>query len=168
MHLEEVQQKGDGIFISQDKYVADILKKFDFVTVKTSSTHIRAFSDSDYVGASLDRKSTTRGCQFLSKNLISWQCKKQTIVANSTTEAEYVASANCYGQDGQSSMVRFGEMRQLEVLRLILEEIGYNCMLALQAKEGEDSGNPSEPQPPPSIAQPTHEEPIPNIKSSSS
>ncbi|GKE58203.1 putative ribonuclease H-like domain-containing protein, partial [Tanacetum coccineum] len=33
-----VQQKNDGIFISQDKYVADILKKFDFVTVKTTST----------------------------------------------------------------------------------------------------------------------------------
>ncbi|GJZ84639.1 uncharacterized mitochondrial protein-like protein [Tanacetum coccineum] len=36
----QVQQKGDGIFISQDKYVADILKKFDFVTVKTASTLI--------------------------------------------------------------------------------------------------------------------------------
>ncbi|GJV44226.1 putative ribonuclease H-like domain-containing protein [Tanacetum coccineum] len=47
--------------------------------------------------ASLDRKSTTRVCQFLSKWLISWQCKKQTIVANSTTEAEYVAAANFYG-----------------------------------------------------------------------
>ncbi|GJY37879.1 hypothetical protein Tco_0424243 [Tanacetum coccineum] len=43
-----------------------------------------------------DRKSTTGGCQFLEKRLISWQCKKQTIVANSTTEAEYVAAANCY------------------------------------------------------------------------
>ncbi|GJS75244.1 putative ribonuclease H-like domain-containing protein [Tanacetum coccineum] len=53
---------------------------------------------SDYARASLDRKSTTRGCQFLSKRLISWQCKKQTIVANSTTEAEYVAAANCCGQ----------------------------------------------------------------------
>ncbi|GJY36210.1 putative ribonuclease H-like domain-containing protein [Tanacetum coccineum] len=57
-----------------------------------------AFSDSDYAGASLDRKSTTGGCQFLGKRLISWQCKKQTIVANSTTEAEYVAAANCCGQ----------------------------------------------------------------------
>ncbi|GJW97090.1 putative ribonuclease H-like domain-containing protein [Tanacetum coccineum] len=53
--------------------------------------------DSDYGGASLDRKSTTGGCQFLGRRLISWQCKKQTIAANSTTEAEYVAAANCYG-----------------------------------------------------------------------
>ncbi|GJZ59429.1 putative ribonuclease H-like domain-containing protein [Tanacetum coccineum] len=48
---------------------------------------LEAFSDSDYAGASLDRKSTTGGCQFLGRRLISWQCKKQTIVANSTTEA---------------------------------------------------------------------------------
>ncbi|GJS55185.1 ribonuclease H-like domain-containing protein [Tanacetum coccineum] len=58
---------------------------------------LEAFSDSDYAGASLDRKSTTRGGQFLGKRLISWQCKKQTVVANSTTEAEYVAAANCCG-----------------------------------------------------------------------
>ncbi|GJR78649.1 hypothetical protein Tco_0149434 [Tanacetum coccineum] len=43
-------------------------------------------------------ESTTGGCQFLGKRLISWQCKKQTIVANSTTKAEYVAAANCCGQ----------------------------------------------------------------------
>ncbi|GJV04759.1 putative ribonuclease H-like domain-containing protein [Tanacetum coccineum] len=51
-----------------------------------------------YAGASLDRKSTTRGCQFLSKRLISWQCKKQIIVANSTTEAEYDAATNFCGK----------------------------------------------------------------------
>ncbi|GJS59128.1 ribonuclease H-like domain-containing protein [Tanacetum coccineum] len=151
-----VKQKEDGIFISQDKYVAEILKKFDFVSVKTASTPIEtqkplvkdeeasdvdvhlyrsmigslmyltasrpdimylkgkpklglwyprvssfdleAYSDSDYAGANLDRKSTTGGCQFLGRRLISWQCKKQTIVATSTTEAEYVAAANCCGQ----------------------------------------------------------------------
>ncbi|GJT66027.1 putative ribonuclease H-like domain-containing protein [Tanacetum coccineum] len=36
----QVKQKDDGIFICQDKYVADILKKFDFVTVKTTSIPI--------------------------------------------------------------------------------------------------------------------------------
>ncbi|GKD46663.1 hypothetical protein Tco_1271308 [Tanacetum coccineum] len=58
---------------------------------------LQAFLDSDYAGASLDRKSTTGGCQFLGKRLISWQCKKQIVVANSTTKAEYVVAANCYG-----------------------------------------------------------------------
>ncbi|GKC93662.1 hypothetical protein Tco_1159104, partial [Tanacetum coccineum] len=151
-----VKQKDDGIFISQDKYVADILKKFDFVIVKTASTpietnkalikdeesegvdvhlyrsmigsfmylkasrpgimfavcacarfqvtlkvsHLHAmkrifrylkgqpklglwypmnlpfdledFSNSDYARASLDRKSTTGGCQFLGKRQVLW------------------------------------------------------------------------------------------------
>ncbi|GJU28800.1 hypothetical protein Tco_1172389 [Tanacetum coccineum] len=57
---------------------------------------------SDYAGASLDRKSTTGGCQFLGSRLISWQCKKQTVVANSTTEAEYIAASHCCGQIPQS------------------------------------------------------------------
>nr|GEZ52611.1 copia protein [Tanacetum cinerariifolium]GEZ53609.1 copia protein [Tanacetum cinerariifolium] len=132
-----VKQKDEGIFISQDKYVAEILKKFDFLSVKTASTPIEtqkplvkdeeaadvdvylyrylkgqpklglcypkvssfdleSYSDSDYAGANLDKKSITGGCQFLGRRLISWQCKKQTIVAASTTEAEYVA-AHCYG-----------------------------------------------------------------------
>nr|GFD26669.1 putative ribonuclease H-like domain-containing protein [Tanacetum cinerariifolium] len=36
----QVKQKDDEIFISQDKYMADILNKFDFTTVKTASTLI--------------------------------------------------------------------------------------------------------------------------------
>ncbi|GJX13114.1 putative ribonuclease H-like domain-containing protein [Tanacetum coccineum] len=151
----QVKQEDDRIFLSQDKYVAYILKKFDFVTVKTASTPIetnkallkdKEAEDVDvhlyksmigslmyltasmpdiifavcacarfqvtpkvshlyavkrifrYLKASLDRKLTTGGCQFLGKRLISWQCKKQTIVDNSTTKADYVAAANCYGQ----------------------------------------------------------------------
>ncbi|GJT12562.1 putative ribonuclease H-like domain-containing protein [Tanacetum coccineum] len=161
----QVQQKEDGIFISQDKYVAEILKKFNYTDVKSASTlvdlekplvkdgdaddvdvhlyrsmigslmylttsrpdimfavcacarfqvtpktshllavkrifrylkgkptlglwysrdspfELVAYTDSDYAGATQDRKSTTGGCQFLGNTLISWQCKKQTVVA---------------------------------------------------------------------------------------
>nr|GEX21328.1 putative ribonuclease H-like domain-containing protein [Tanacetum cinerariifolium] len=56
--------------------------------------------------ASIDRKSTTGGCQLLGSMLISWQCKKQTIMANSTTEAEYIATSNYCGQEGGDSVER--------------------------------------------------------------
>ncbi|GJR22010.1 putative ribonuclease H-like domain-containing protein [Tanacetum coccineum] len=65
---------------------------------KDSPLELIAYSNSDYAGASLDRKSTTGGCQFLGCRLVSWQCKKQTIVANSTTEAEYIAASKCCAQ----------------------------------------------------------------------
>ncbi|GJT61210.1 uncharacterized mitochondrial protein-like protein [Tanacetum coccineum] len=152
----QVKQREDGIFISQDKYVAEILRKFGFTYVRTAITpmdiekpllkesdgdnvdfylyksmirslmyltssrpyimylkgqpklglwyprnspfDLVAYSDSDYAGASLDRKSTTRGCQFLGCRLISWQCKKQTVVATSSTKAEYVAATSCCRQ----------------------------------------------------------------------
>ncbi|GKG22613.1 hypothetical protein Tco_0387916, partial [Tanacetum coccineum] len=64
---------------------------------RDSPFDLEAFSDCDYAGASLDRKSTIGGCQFLGKRLISWQCKKQTLVVNSTTKVEYVSAANCCG-----------------------------------------------------------------------
>nr|GEU33672.1 hypothetical protein [Tanacetum cinerariifolium] len=178
----QVKQKDDGVFISQDKYVAKILRKFSFTDVKSAITpieiekpllkdpdgkdvdvhiyrsmigslmyltssrpdimftvcacarfqvtpkvsHLHAvknifrylkgkpqlslwypkdspfnlvvYYDSDYAGASLDRKSTTRGYQFLGCRLISWQCKKQTVVATSSTEVEYIAAASCCAQ----------------------------------------------------------------------
>nr|GEZ93014.1 uncharacterized mitochondrial protein AtMg00810-like [Tanacetum cinerariifolium] len=64
---------------------------------KDSPFNLVAYSDSDYPGASLDRKSTTGGCQFLGCRLISWQCKKQIVVAISSTKAEYVVVHKCYG-----------------------------------------------------------------------
>nr|GEU60273.1 hypothetical protein [Tanacetum cinerariifolium] len=60
--------------------------------------NLEAYTDSDYAGASLDKKFTTGGYQFVRSRLISWQCKKQTVVANSTTEAMYIAASNCCGQ----------------------------------------------------------------------
>ncbi|GJZ45667.1 putative ribonuclease H-like domain-containing protein [Tanacetum coccineum] len=52
---------------------------------KDSPFDLVAYTDSDYVGASLDMKSIIGGCQFLGCRLISWQCKKQIVVVNSTT-----------------------------------------------------------------------------------
>nr|GEY73254.1 retrotransposon protein, putative, Ty1-copia subclass [Tanacetum cinerariifolium] len=74
----QVKQKEDGIFISQDKYVNEILNKFGFSDVKTASTpmetHKTLLKDEkekiDYAGESLDRKSTTGGCQFLRCELV--------------------------------------------------------------------------------------------------
>nr|GEX05097.1 hypothetical protein [Tanacetum cinerariifolium] len=65
---------------------------------KDSPFNLVAYSDSDYAGASLDRKSTTGGCQLLGCRLIFWQCKKKTVVTTLSTEAEYVATANCCEQ----------------------------------------------------------------------
>ncbi|GJQ97734.1 putative ribonuclease H-like domain-containing protein [Tanacetum coccineum] len=183
----QVQQKKKGIFISQDKYVHEILRKYNYTDVKSASTptdlekplvqdgdaanvdehlyrsmigslmyltasrpdimfavcacarfqvspktshllavtrifrylkgkpslglwyskdspwELVAYTDSDYAGATQDRKTTIRGCQFLGNRLISWQCKKQTVVATSTTKAEYVAAASCCGQFWRSA-----------------------------------------------------------------
>ncbi|GKA55457.1 putative RNA-directed DNA polymerase [Tanacetum coccineum] len=65
---------------------------------KDSPFHLEAFLDSDYAGDNHDRRSTSGGCQYLGRRLVSWQCKKQTIVAISSTEAEYVAAASCCAQ----------------------------------------------------------------------
>ncbi|GJS53606.1 putative ribonuclease H-like domain-containing protein [Tanacetum coccineum] len=86
------------LFIKKDKKDIMLVQIHDRLLYRISFD-MEAYSDSgDYAGAKLDRKSTTGGCQFLGSRLISWQCKKQTIVATSTTEAEYVAAASCCGQ----------------------------------------------------------------------
>ncbi|GKE34976.1 putative ribonuclease H-like domain-containing protein, partial [Tanacetum coccineum] len=75
------------------------------------------------------RKSTTGGCQFLGRRLISWQCKKQTIVANSTTEAEYVTADNCLLPDLVSAAQKHLTMEMMfglgekMLLGLVLEAI---------------------------------------------
>ncbi|GJV11568.1 putative ribonuclease H-like domain-containing protein [Tanacetum coccineum] len=111
----QVTQKDDGIFISQDKYVDEILKKFGFTTVKTASTPMetskpllkdaeaedimfvvcacarfqvtpKAYTDSDYAGPSLDRKSTTRD-----ENVIKeWEDRMERAATTaSSLEAEH-------------------------------------------------------------------------------
>jgi hypothetical protein len=70
------------------------------------------YSDSDYVGCKVDRKSTSGTCQFLVRSLVSWSSKKQTSVALSTAEAEYVAAEQCCAQ--------------LLWMRQTLRDFGYN------------------------------------------
>ncbi|GKB01602.1 putative ribonuclease H-like domain-containing protein [Tanacetum coccineum] len=68
------------------------------VNPKVSHLHSVKRIFSDYARVSLDRKSTIGVYQFLRCRLISWHCKKQTVVVNSTIEAEYVAASSCCGQ----------------------------------------------------------------------
>ncbi|GKA49467.1 hypothetical protein Tco_0742540 [Tanacetum coccineum] len=95
---EDVDEHMYRSMIGSLMYLTSLRPDIMFVYPKDSPFDLVAYTNNDYTGASLDRKSTTGGCQFLGCRLISWQCKKQTVVANSTTEAEYVAASSCYGQ----------------------------------------------------------------------
>ncbi|GJV53445.1 hypothetical protein Tco_1449186 [Tanacetum coccineum] len=85
---------------------------------RDSPFELVAYTDSDYVGATQDRKSTAGGCQFLGNRLISWQCKKQIVVATSTTEAEYVATANL--------LTKGFDAGRFQTLGLITKQYGWN------------------------------------------
>ncbi|KAK8930658.1 hypothetical protein KSP39_PZI016172 [Platanthera zijinensis] len=63
-----------------------------------SGFDLTGFSDADYAGCRVDRKSTSGTCQFLGDRLVSWFCKKQTSVSTSTAEAEYMAAGSCCSQ----------------------------------------------------------------------
>jgi hypothetical protein len=65
---------------------------------KGSTFDLLGYSDSNYAGCKVDRKSTTGTCQFLGRSLVSWSSKKQNSVALSTAEAKYVAAGACCAQ----------------------------------------------------------------------
>nr|KAJ0191977.1 hypothetical protein LSAT_V11C800434060 [Lactuca sativa] len=66
--------------------------------LRDSAFEIFGYTDSDYAGSNLDKKNTSGGCHFLGNRLISWSSKKQTSVAISTAEAEYVVARRCCAQ----------------------------------------------------------------------
>ncbi|KAJ9541906.1 hypothetical protein OSB04_028412 [Centaurea solstitialis] len=59
---------------------------------------LQAYTDADYGGCNMDRKSTSGHLQFLGNKLVSWASKKQQCVSTSTAESEYVAAASCCSQ----------------------------------------------------------------------
>jgi len=63
-----------------------------------SPIHLIGYSNSNFVGCKLDRKSTSGTCHLLGSSLISWHSKKQACVALSTVEAEYIDAGSCCAQ----------------------------------------------------------------------
>jgi hypothetical protein len=72
--------------------------KFGLWYPKGSTFDLIGYSDADWAGCKIDRKSTSGTCQFLGRSLVSWASKKQNFVALSTTEAEYIAAGLCCAQ----------------------------------------------------------------------
>nr|GEU63082.1 ribonuclease H-like domain-containing protein [Tanacetum cinerariifolium] len=178
-------QRHDGIFISRDKFqvtpkvshlhamkrIFRYLKgqpKMGIWYPRDSPFDFEAFLDNDYAGASFDRKFTTRGCQFLGKRLISWQCKKQTVVANLTTEVEYVAAANCHGQFWATTKSKtVNDVKQIHATidGKIVIDLAKPFSNVYVKVEGEGLGQPSEPQPPSSTVPPSHKEQVTTVAS---
>jgi hypothetical protein len=65
---------------------------------KGSAFDLIGYSDSDYAGDRVDRKSTSGTCHFLGRSLVCWSLKKQNCVSLSTAEAEYIAAGSCCAQ----------------------------------------------------------------------
>jgi len=73
-------------------------KKFGVWYPKGGYFLLVGYSDADYAGYKVDKKSTSETCQFLGQSLVSWRSKKQNSVALSTAEAEYIAAGACCAQ----------------------------------------------------------------------
>jgi hypothetical protein len=74
------------------------LLSLGFGTPKGSTFDLIGYSDVDWAGCKIDRKSTSGTCQFLGRSLVSWASKKQNSVALSTAEAEYIVAGHCCAQ----------------------------------------------------------------------
>ncbi|GJY19666.1 putative ribonuclease H-like domain-containing protein [Tanacetum coccineum] len=103
---------------------------------KDSHFNLVAYTNSDYTGASLDGEINNRRLSISWKSMISWQCKKQTLVANSTTKAEYVVASSCCGQVLwiQNQLLDYGWMRKEDNVT----EVFIRNSLQMNDKEGRD------------------------------
>jgi hypothetical protein len=72
--------------------------KFGLWYPRGSTFDLIGYSDADWAGCKINRKSTSGTCQFLGRSLVSWASKKQNYVAHSTAEAEYIVAGHCCAQ----------------------------------------------------------------------
>ena len=56
---------------------------------RKKSVSLEVYTDADYVGSVVNRRSTTGYCTFLGGNLVTWKSKKQSAIARSSVEAEF-------------------------------------------------------------------------------
>uniref|UniRef100_A0A2N9ETC2 CCHC-type domain-containing protein n=1 Tax=Fagus sylvatica TaxID=28930 RepID=A0A2N9ETC2_FAGSY len=87
---------------------------------KSNSFDLISYTDADFAGCKIDRKSTSGTCHFLGHSLVSWFSKKQNSVALSTAEAEYVAAGSCCAQ---SLYIK----QQLEDFKILFDHIPIRC-----------------------------------------
>ncbi|GKA49183.1 hypothetical protein Tco_0742141 [Tanacetum coccineum] len=181
-------QENDGIFISQDKYVADILKKFDFVTIKTESTLIETNK------ALLKDKEAEDVDVHLYRSMI------RSLMYLKASRPDIMFDVCAYARDSPFDLEAFSDSVMLELALtgypqqelkqngisgefgvktssctvnaarqdlVLLEERTvtplFQSMLVPQVVEGEGSGQPSEPQPPSLTAPPSQEELVPTV-----
>eukprot|EP00253_Pinus_taeda_P016159 PITA_16159 len=121
----QVQQNKDGIFLSQTKYLKQILKKYDMEdskpvctpmvtgcslssndesttvhepTYRSMIVNLLYLTDADWARSVDDRKRASGGAFYMGSRLVSWFNKKQSSNALFIAEAEYVAAASCCTQ----------------------------------------------------------------------
>ena len=75
--------------------VKQILRYLGLQYPKGDNFELIGFSDVDFTGCKVERKSTSGTCHFLRHSLVSWHSKKQNLVALSTAEAEYIVVGLC-------------------------------------------------------------------------
>ncbi|KAI5327261.1 hypothetical protein L3X38_026657 [Prunus dulcis] len=156
----EMATSPKGLFLSQRKYVIDLLQEVKMIDCKPARTtldsklkldlegeplsnisyyqrldskylkgsigrgiimknnghtQIMAYTDADWVGNAIDRKSTTGYCTFVGGNIVTWKSKKQNVIACSSAEAEYRAMASTASMHITSNLVFHERTKHIEV-----------------------------------------------------
>nr|GEV02503.1 hypothetical protein [Tanacetum cinerariifolium] len=140
----QVKQKEDGIFINQDKYVAEILKKFGLTEGKSASTPIDTekplLKDPDGKDVDVHIYRSMIGSLMYLTSSRPYIMFAQKVVATSSTEAEYVAGASCCAQVLwiQNQTLDYGLQALVDKKKMVVIEATIRDALHLDDAEGVD------------------------------